>query len=70
MKVTPEMRDRELALWLHDHPGGTVEDYKRASAPFGAERGGRHRRVHSQYLDWLNTPRVMRVIFGKENPWA
>ena len=45
---------RLLALWLHDHPGGTEEDFNRAGRPFNAERGNRHRRVHSQFLDWLN----------------
>ena len=51
-----------LSLWLLDHPGGTVEDFDRARAPFNAERGSRHRRVHNQFLDWLNSAHVQRVI--------
>ena len=51
-----------IDLWLHDHPGGTVEDYWRASRPFNAEPGSRHRRVHNQFLDWLNLPHVQRAI--------
>jgi hypothetical protein len=58
--------DRVVSLWLNDHPGGTVEDYWRASRPFNAERGARHRRVHNQFLDWLNSERVQRAAFGDQ----
>jgi hypothetical protein len=54
--------DLVIRLWLLDHPGGTVEDFERASAPFNAERGSRHRRVHNQFLDWLNSDHVQRAI--------
>jgi hypothetical protein len=57
---------RVLALWLHDHPGGTEEDFNRAGRPFNAERGSRHRRVHSQFLDWLNMEHVQRAILSKQ----
>jgi hypothetical protein len=55
-----------IDLWLHDHPGGTVEDFERASAPFNAERGSRHRRVHNQFLDWLNSTSVQRALFQRD----
>ena len=56
--------DRVIDLWLHDHPGGTVEDFNRACRPFNAEPGARHRRVHNHFLEWLNTARVQRHVFG------
>lgn len=59
MKMTANKMDCVISLWLHDHPGGTVEDFERARAPFNAEPGRRHRRV----LSWLNTERVQRAIF-------
>ena len=55
-----------LRFWLADHPGGTVEDFERARAPFGAERGGRHRRVHGEFLSWLNQPHVLLAIGVKQ----
>ena len=58
--------DKVIKLWLRDHPGGTVEDFERASAPFGAERGSRHRRAHHAFLTWLNMPHIQRALFGKE----
>ena len=67
MKMTTNKMERVISLWLHDHPGGTIEDYARASRPFNAERGSRHRRVHNQFLEWLNTERVQRVIFKSKS---
>jgi hypothetical protein len=64
VKGTAASMDRVLALWLHDHPGGTEEDFDRAGRPFNAEPGARHRRVHNQFLEWLNTERVQRHVFG------
>ncbi len=58
--------DRVVSLWLHDHPGGTVEDYWRASRPFNAERGSRHRRAHNAFLDWLNSDCVQRALFQRD----
>ena len=63
--MRPDM-DRVINLWLHDHPGGTVEDFKRASRPFNAECGSRHRRVHNQFLDWLNSDCVQRALFQRD----
>jgi hypothetical protein len=63
--MRPDM-DRVISLWLHDHAGGTVEDFERASRPFNAERGSRHRRVHGQFLNWLNTDRVQRALFQRD----
>ena len=63
--MRPDM-DRVINLWLHDHPGGTVEDYRRASAPFNAEPGRRHRRAHNLFLDWLNSEHVQRAAFGDQ----
>ena len=63
--MRPDM-DRVIALWLADHPGGTVEDFARASRPFNAERGSRHRRVHGQFLDWLNSDCVRRALFQRD----
>lgn len=54
--------DQVCALWLADHPGGEAEDFARASRPFGAERGSRHRRVHTQFLDWINLDHVQRAM--------
>ncbi len=53
--------DQVISLWLHDHPGGTIEDFERARRPFNAEPGSRHRRVHNQFLDWLNLDHVQRA---------
>ena len=63
--MRPDM-DRLVALWLHDHPGGTTEDFARASRPFNAERGSRHRRAHNQFLEWLNSAGVQRVLFQRD----
>jgi len=63
--MRPNM-DKVLRLWLRDHPGGTEEDYERASRPFSAERGARHRRVHNQFLDWLNSRDVQRALFSDQ----
>ena len=52
--------DKTFELWARDHPGGTREDFDRASRPFSAERGARHRRVHNQFLEWLNSPHIQR----------
>ena len=54
--------DQVLLLWLHDHPGGTEEDFWRAGRLFNAEPGNRHRRIHSQFLDWLNSNHIQRAI--------
>jgi hypothetical protein len=54
--------DLVIRLWLRDHPGGTVEDFWRAGRPFNAEPGSRHRRVHNQFLEWLNSDQVQRAI--------
>jgi hypothetical protein len=61
--MRPDM-DKVLDLWLRDHPGGAAEDFKRASRPFNAERGSRHRRVHNQFLDWLNSRDVQQALFS------
>lgn len=53
--------DKVFTLWLHDHPGGTREDFDCASRPYNAERGSQHRRVHTQFLDWINLDHVKRT---------
>lgn len=63
--MRPDM-DLLISLWLHDHPEGTVEDFELAGRPFHAEPGRRHRRVHSQFLDWLNSDRVQRALFQRD----
>jgi len=58
--------DRVCSVWLRDHPGGEEADFRRAAAPFGAERGSRHRRIHSEFLSWLNQPDVQAAIGVKQ----
>ena len=67
MRATANRMERVVDLWLHDHPGGTIADFERASAPFNAEPGSRHRRIHNQFLNWLNTERVQCVVFGDQH---
>jgi len=58
--------DMVVSLWLYDHPGGTAEDFERASRPFNAEPGRRHRRAHNAFLDWLNSDYVQRALFQRD----
>lgn len=58
--------DKVQALWLADHPGGTREEFARASRLFSAERGSRHRRVHTQFFEWVNLDHVQRAMLCGE----
>jgi hypothetical protein len=59
-EVTPTRAARERVIWLTDHPGCSVADYDRVRAP--SPRKAIARREHSEYLDWFNSVRVMRLL--------